>query len=419
MRLCHPRQLSFGIVFALSCGWLSSIGCGTQRLDSGDQATCHSDAECGADQRCAPIAGPGNQPQVVPPCMVAFSYCTESADCSNGEVCWPSGRTSLPLPGNCFPTGRLCGPPCSVSDLCWTDEVCEASGECRLPPCSEANAVACPAHWRCAPDEAEAGTVQPVAGANEMDSPNYGRDALRGCARIRCDEAGGFTCKDGWVCDPERATDPSGCKALPCAEAGHCSNDASFICEPTSSGSRPMGSDVHGCVPKNCEEGRTCQRLVDGVDVGYCDFEGPFADTFGCASRRCDEPGSLCNSNLICEPGSARADARGCRPMTCAEGVSCGSLVCDPSHASANARGCVAATNTGGMGGAGASGGGGASGGRAGSGAAGQNAQGGSSSAGRTGESGGSGAGAAGGSSGTTGSAGKAATESVGRCVDR
>jgi hypothetical protein len=411
MNLCHVRKLGSTASAALLGAWLVLLGCGQQTLAPGDEAACRSDADCGSEQFCKPIPSPGQETQVVPPCMTTFSYCTSSADCPDGNVCWPQGRWSTPIPGNCFPTGRLCGPACEVSNLCLTDEVCEASGECRLPTCNEADATACPDRWRCDPGAAETEAMQPVAGANEADSSSYGRDILRGCARIRCDASGGFTCKDGWACDPDNATDPSGCIALSCAETGHCSDDARYICEPTSSASRPVGSDAHGCVLKNCEEGFVCQRVVDGIDVGYCDFDGPLVDAFGCAWLRCDEPGSTCNASQICEPGSSRADARGCRAATCEEGASCGSLPCDPSHPNADSRGCLPTTSTGAGGTGGSSG---STGGRAGAGGSEHNAQGGSSSAGTTG-SGGSGAGA----SGAPGSAGAAPSAVTGRCVDR
>jgi len=423
MNRCQTRRFGRGASAALLGAWMVLSGCGKEALDSREDAICRSDADCRAEQRCKPISSPGERPQVVAPCMVTFSLCTTSADCSNGQVCWPQGRTSTPLPPNCYPNGRLCGPPCSTSSLCLTDETCEANGECRLPACDEASAMACPDHWRCNPVAAETETVQPVIGANEQDSQNYGRDVLRGCARIRCDESGGFTCKAGWACDPEKASDPSGCVALPCADIGHCSDDASFICVPTSSGGRPMGNDVHGCVLRNCEEGFACQRIIDGIDVGYCDFEGPLVDAFGCASLRCDEPGSTCSAGLVCEPSSSLADSRGCRLATCEEGASCGSLPCDPASPNADSRGCVASTSTGAggtSGGSGSAGGtSGSSGSGAGTGASGRGAQGGVSSGGNTGASGGSGVGGSGGSSGMNAGAGTAPVEGVGRCVAR
>jgi hypothetical protein len=257
-----------------------------------------------------------------------------------------------------------------------------------------------------------------VFGANEADSPNYSRDVARGCARIGCDEAGGFTCRDGWVCDAANATDPSGCVALPCAEAGRCSDDTRFICEPTGSAPRPMGGDQHGCVLRNCEEGFECHRFVNDVDVGYCDFEGPFADQFGCAWRRCDEPGSPCNSSQICEPAATFADARGCRPMTCAEGVSCGTLPCDPSDPNADSRGCVAPADPG-SGGAGGTGGTGSGNGGSASGQGGASNGGSVNANGGRGGIGAGGGSAAGGNSGASGSAGTSSGETTGRCVDR
>jgi hypothetical protein len=392
LRLCHVRPLARGALPGL-LAWLLSFGCGKRALESDDGAACRSDSDCTGAQRCAPLTSPRERPMMAAPCMVSFTYCTTSADCSNGQVCWPLGRNVGVLPPNCFPSGSTCGPPCtSTNNTCLADEVCEANGECRLPACDEANAMPCPDHWRCDPAAAETETIQPVFGANEGDSPNYGRDAARGCARIGCDEAGGFTCKNGWMCDSANATDPSGCMALPCAVAGSCSDDTRFICEPTSSAPRPMGGDAHGCVLKNCEEGYECHRFVNDIDVGYCDFEGPLVDVFGCAWRRCDEPGSTCTTSQICEPASSFADPRGCvNPM---------------------------GSGSGGTG----SGNGGSASGQAGMGATGQGGASSGGSAGSNSGSGGIGAGggsASGGSSGASGSAGTASDEMAGRCVDR
>jgi hypothetical protein len=187
-----------------------------------------------------------------------------------------------------------------------------------------------------------------------------------------------------------------------------------------------MGGDQHGCVLRNCEEGYECHRFVSDVDVGYCDFEGPFADDFGCAWRRCDEPESPCNASQLCEPAATFADARGCRPMTCAEGVSCGTLACDPSDPNADSRGCVTPPDPG-SGGAGGTGGtgsgnGGSASGQGGTAAAGQGGASNGGSVNANGGRGGIGAGggsAAGGTSGASGSAGTSYGETTGRCVDR
>jgi hypothetical protein len=418
LSLCQARKLAGGVLLGL-LGWLLTLGCSKRTLES-EGTTCRSDTECTAAQKCEPLTSPRERPMMVAPCMVTFAYCMTSADCENGQVCWPLGRNTGVLPPNCFPTGSTCGPPCtSTNGACLTDEVCETNGECRLPACDEADGMACPDHWRCDPPTAEAEAVQPMFGANEADAPNYARDAERGCTRIRCDEPLGYTCKDGWECDPQNAADPSGCVALPCVEAGRCSDDTRFICEPTSSSPRPMGGDAHGCVLRNCEEGYPCIRYVNDINVGYCDFGGPWADPFGCAWRPCDQSSSPCNTNQRCEPASTFADVRGCRPITCAEVASCGVLVCDPSDPNADLRGCVPppGSGAGGMGGT-AGNSGGATSGQAGTSG---NGQGGNSNGGSAGSSGGRGGiGASGGGSGVGGaSAGTASGEMTGRCVDR
>jgi len=416
----HPLALILvGSVF------FAAVGCGKQAIDPGEEAGCSSDADCDADQRCEPVAGPDRRPTVALPCMITFQACMTSADCTGGQVCWPLGRTPATLPFNCFASSPVCGAPCSTApNACYADEICETNGECRLPRCDEEGAMACASHWRCDPAAAAMELLQPVYGANELDSPTYSRDIQRGCARLRCDEPDGFTCKEGWVCAPDEASDPSGCVPLPCAELGHCSEDSRYICEPTSSRSRYGGTDPHGCVVRNCEEGLACTRLIDGVDVGYCDYDGPSADVSGCASKPCDAPGSVCYASQICEPSSVHADSRGCRVSTCVEGFDCGTFPCDPEDPNAEAHGCVIPPPPA----TGGTGGGGASGGQAGAAAGGAGGSGGTSSGGSTGASGGNGgnggnggssAGASGGNAGTGGTGGSAPEGGPGRCIDR
>jgi hypothetical protein len=395
------------------------IGCGKADLDEGGEL-CRTDTDCGADELCEPLSAPKLNPNVAAPCVMTFVPCTDSAGCAEGQACWPSSRVAgVVIYPNCFPPPQICAAACPTTP-CLADEVCESSGECRQTACDEEGAVACPEHWQCDPAAAANEPNTYAAGTSEPDSPNYTRDIARGCARLRCDEPGGFTCKESWVCAPESATDPSGCAPLPCTEAGHCSDDEVYICMPESSRPRD-GLDIHGCVWRNCEEGRSCQFLVNGVNVGYCDFDGPFADNFGCAARPCDAPDSPCRADETCDGAAPNADARGCRMATCEEGAICPpTYACAPGADGADLRGCVF-TELNGSGGSGgtAGSGGAASGGSSGS-AAGNHAQGGAS-AGATGNAGRGGAGQSG---GTAGSAGTTVTpapgdEPSGRCVPR
>jgi hypothetical protein len=412
----HFSRLGFATL-TLIATFGTLIGCGKADLDE-DGKLCRVDTDCGADELCEPLSAPKLNPNVVAPCMMTFVPCADSAGCTEAEACWPSSRVPVVRNyPNCFPPPLICAPACP-STPCLEDEVCESSGECRQTACDEDGAVACPEHWQCDPAAAATEPNTYVTGTSEPDSPNYTRDIARGCARLRCDEPGGFTCKANWVCAPASATDPSGCAPVPCLESGNCS-DGSYICTPTSSNARPDGVDVHGCVRKNCEEGWPCQFMVNGVNVGYCDFDGPFADSYGCAARSCDVPDSPCRADQTCDHGNMNADARGCRTATCEEGAICPpTYACDPGADGADARGCVF-TELNGSGGSGGTGGGAASGGSGGS-AAGNHAQGGAS-AGATGNAGRGGAGQSG---GTGGSAGTTVTpapgdEPSGRCVPR
>jgi hypothetical protein len=399
-------------------------GCGKETLDNGDGKLCRSNTDCGSDEVCEPITAGKLDAKIVAPCPLNYVGCSNSSGCPAGQVCWPASRVS-PLSAfpNCFPPPQVCAPACP-STPCFPEEVCEPSGECRLTTCDEQGAVACPAHWQC---DSAAAANEPnalVYGAAEPDSSNYTRDIARGCARLRCDEPGGFTCRQNWTCAPLSATDPSGCAPLKCEELGHCSDDEHFICTPTSSRQRPDGMDVHGCVRRNCEEGEQCEFLVNAVNVGYCDFDGPLANSLGCAARPCDVSDGTCRADQRCDPESKIADPRGCRSTNCEEGRTCpASFACDLDATDADSQGCVfqgtGGSSAGGGGGRGGNGGA-ATGGSAGS-SAGSTVQGGSSTgaAGSGGRGGSTESGGASGSAGSTAPGGDLDDEQTGRCAPR
>ena len=166
------------------------------------------------------------------------------------------------------------------------------------------------------------------------------------CVFLRCDEPGAFGCAEAFQCDTASAPPlGSGCVATPCGELGRCSTDA-FICEPTSMAPRPATVDAHGCVEKNCEEGRPCAELY------RCDAASA-TSVDGCAPIRCDEPGGACVSEATkCAPDYVREqlpsgivyapDAHGCVHKRCdIDDYPCQvGMVCDPAN-SRSTDGCV------------------------------------------------------------------------------
>jgi hypothetical protein len=167
------------------------------------------------------------------------------------------------------------------------------------------------------------------------------------CVFLRCDQPGAFGCADAFRCDVANALPlSSGCVGIPCGELGRCSTDA-FICEPTSTGPRPVTVDAHGCVEKNCEEGRPCAELY------RCDAART-TNVDGCVPIRCDEPGGACVSELTkCAPDYVREqlpsglvyapDAFGCVYKRCdIDDFPCpAGQVCDPAT-SRSTDGCTA-----------------------------------------------------------------------------
>ncbi|HEY3493871.1 MAG TPA: hypothetical protein VGK73_04265, partial [Polyangiaceae bacterium] len=305
---------------------------------------CRDDSECPSNEICKLRIGSMERPAFVRPteCPIDFPTCADDSMCPSGTLCFSSDH--IPYVAkfiSCELPPSVCLPPCPETS-CWADEACEADGACRLTSCDEEGALACSALWVCDPPGAAGEPLGPALGGVEVDSPIAAREIRRGCVRLRCDEAGGFTCKDSWGCDPEDATDPSGCVPLPCSETGHCSDD-SRICAPSSAGPRPAGLDVHGCAFRNCEEGVSCENVIAGVHVSHCDVGAPTANAYGCVTLPCDLSGGACWGKYVCDPGAAAADERGCRSPTCADGVTCPrDNICDPSAPAADALGCVA-----------------------------------------------------------------------------
>lgn len=365
-----------GVFWALVWGMsFCGFGCQSETDSTSAPTPCRGNSDCAANQTCSStiLSGSERQAIVASPCL-SMPACTTKEQCGSTNVCAPNPYLNQ-FPGfQCPP--MICTAPCQ-STGCKPDEHCESSGLCAFRPCTEVDAPACAEHYRCDTAAAASQAPTPLQGSNVADTDDASRAAKRGCVRKKCSEPGGFTCADNWRCDPTQAVDPSGCVPLPCSQTGHCTSDASSICTPTNAGPRPQGTDVHGCVSRNCGEGvaGVCVYMRNGVDYGYCDVTAPGADAYGCMKHRCDERAGACIAGYKCDPTSPSADPLGCRIASCREGTSCQpSFLCDPDSPSSDAFGCRAPntlSGTGGMratGGTSNSGGGGAGGGIAGTG---------------------------------------------------
>jgi hypothetical protein len=393
------------------------LGCGSaSKLDG--SVPCSSDADCESDQVCKQGQAPHETPAVVAPnpCLM-LTPCNTSEQCTGGYVCSPYTSTWPGSPGQC--PAKVCQAPCTDTS-CPADQVCGSDGACAFQPCDEQGAPACDEFYHCDTAAASATTtLPPVTGSLSASGTDAERERLRGCVRTPCDEEGGFVCSDNWRCAPDEATNEgSGCVPVPCGETGHCSNDQYYICEPTSDGRRPVGTDPQGCVLRNCEEGFTCQYILNTTNYSVCKLDDSRADDHGCVVQSCEEQPE-CVPGLTCDPGTPISDLRGCRSPYCDEpdGLDCGQgYVCDRASPEASAYGCrVDPSATGGTGGAGGAGGAGGVGGVGGvggagtggisaGGAGGSSAQGGI--AGTSGSAGASGAGAVSGNAGTGGGSG-------------
>lgn len=316
---------------------------------AGGSQTCHVDADCPTSQRCQLVETRAGLElaMVAPPAICYEKQCTlEVAPniCVEGQTCIPVTQ-AIRLDGKfwdsftCSAITHVCGTPCQDDIECAEGERCRSGGQCELAPCDEPGAPACPAAMHCDPAVA-ATTSNPAVNGVTYD-PAIVLGTARGCVVTTCDEAGGVECLELWRCDPTNGVDRGGCVPIPCQESGQCSSEA-MICEPTSTRRRPTNTDAQGCIARNCDEGLLCSYTVNGMNVGYCDFDGPYSSATGCAALPCDQVDGSCSGGLLCDPGSPQADERGCRRSSCREEAACPEgYTCDPQHASADQIGCV------------------------------------------------------------------------------
>lgn len=345
-----------GVLGAVACNTHDASHVGAKR----GVETCRNDDECGPDNHCdfslhadlgglaLPLPSSWGVP-MIPPCTLRQCVLVDGvAPCAEEQTCVPVEQARR-LDGLladtfvCNAITHVCGTRCTEDTNCSEGEVCRETGQCERSWCDEPDGLSCPDGMYCDREVSMRHATASVRGAAPVEG--FATAVQRGCALVPCDQEGGVSCLESWRCDPSTSQEPGGCAPIACQESGRCSSEA-LICEPTSTRSRPAGMDPHGCVPRNCEEGVTCSFIIEQVEVGYCDFDGPFVQSNGCAARRCDEVEGTCAGTLVCDPDASSADERGCRLALCTEGTACASAAtCDPTHPNADSRGCVYVPN--------------------------------------------------------------------------
>jgi hypothetical protein len=351
------RRWVFGVWIGIAILAGASAGCEAGSESEPDKS-CSKDSDCADGQECR-LTASMQQPVVFNPCMNVFP-CTEDSNCASGMVCAPYVPSNPGFPGfQCPP--KTCLTSCE-STGCPAGSVCSDSGVCRLLKCDEPDGPACAAHYRC--DSAAAATMPVLAlsGSSVADPEGSERQAQIGCVRKLCDEPDGFVCRATWRCDPDNApTEGSGCVPLSCSETGKCGDDNYSICVPENDGPRPVGTDLHGCVVRNCGEGYQCQQIKDSINYAYCALDSPEANVWGCVVRNCEELPELCGDGRVCDRASPLKDVFGCRALDCddAGGPACAAgSTCQLVSAESGYHSCVSnGAGGGGSGGSGGSGG--------------------------------------------------------------
>lgn len=261
-----------------------AVGCGESPSRLGDAVACMTDLDCAEGRTCVRSEGPPRDLEAsqggaagvgtggCPPCP--------TTGCYFGEVC-----KSAPMPG--CASSPTCVSDCADPNAvpCRVGTVCRAS-LCQAIRCDDPEYTGCPTGMTCD----ATGDLQTIRGGyslfgtdqypnNDVDygpmlTESQSAAVAARCVFLRCNEAGAFSCLEGFRCDIASAPPTStGCVGIPCGELGRCSSDA-YICEPTSSKPRISRVDAHGCVTKNCEEGAPCPTGGTGATGGTAGSSG-------------------------------------------------------------------------------------------------------------------------------------------------
>jgi hypothetical protein len=294
--------------------------------------SCATDDDCAAGLSCVkavdkPVIG-------IVPCD-GHNGCSAGSHCATGEICAPSWQVA-PLGYGCPPT--VCGQPCTVTG-CPKDSSCDEKGYCAVSRCDETGASPCPALWRCDPSAAAAESPYAFVGVSQFDGINVDFAHARGCARKRCDEPGGYTCAELYVCESGVA-DNAGCTPGSCEDTGRCvTDDGSYICANESRHVTALNPpDQFGCVVRGCDEGAECSwYTADGKNVGFCDYLAPRANPVtGCAAPTCRASADCAAAEFTCDPEHVNAERDGCRYKDCLIFGNCpAGTICSPQQTDA------------------------------------------------------------------------------------
>lgn len=171
------------------------------------QTSCNSTADCAVGQQCA--FGDTQLPCTLG-CAGPDDQCTATAPCPTGQVCLPRMNQGACSCGG----GAMCIAGCSANS-CGAGFSCAPSGFCVAVMC-------------------DAGFVCP---AGQLCDPKGSSAESHGCRRPRCDEPGGASCPENFVCVPGKD-----CVAKQCSTGADCDCGA---CSP-----ELIGGARH-CVPRN------------------------------------------------------------------------------------------------------------------------------------------------------------------------
>ena len=338
-----------------------AFGCGGRKQDAADGpvSECASDSDCADGRVCVIVNGGGKSFRTLPLPLcygTGGQACASSTDCAPGAVCRTVSSFGCPARTECVADCAAAG-----ANPCPTGTTCSPSGLCTELRCDQPSHPGCPTGMACDPSyRRDSNPQEPPGRYSLFGTDQYPEFAVKdmgavlserqdhavnaGCVFLRCNESGSFDCAKGYRCDVTHAApSSSGCLPIACGEWGACSSDQ-FVCEPTSSQARPALTDPHGCVSRNCEEGRACPAL------SVCDFSRP-GDAAGCGYLRCDEPGGGCpNADLKCEPNPQPlpsgmmpgVDVHGCSLRRCdLDGLICpAGMICAPDDPAAALTGC-------------------------------------------------------------------------------
>ncbi|MEZ4286583.1 MAG: hypothetical protein R3A47_00170 [Polyangiales bacterium] len=236
--------------------------------------------------------------------------CSTDEDCGSQEYCVPFSSEPCPVISVCVQIGN----PCSTSDDCHPDSVCEPDRHDELDP----PLGACRPSWESGETYCNDSRDCGIASACESDScvPRWIQASAPGGCPHGYINAAGVACIHVWVpCSTDAAADPLGQSCVDVDGDGDLEMVGDLNGEPCTNAACPNAGEVCQATidPSVAECGRfgLCKDESDCADGDRC------LDLWGDGEKECVPPTGSCLSNADCGAGQVCAVRRDTQALGC------------------------------------------------------------------------------------------------------